>query len=181
MPAELRIYSEKIGEGFIWNGERWVLATEPYKFWKTPQECARLRAERPPMPDGARKTLEETLGRDADTVHWNGRSWALGDECMGEYGDDRILKELGCGPQAEGRMTRRRKLIVWVWIGFVVALGMYPPWFGRNDVHLGYGLIFAPPQRFGRVDQSLLSLEWILVTVVATGLFLAWPFGKKKP
>jgi hypothetical protein len=178
MPPELCQYSDKIKEPFVWNGKRWAMASDPYKFWKTPEECARLNAEAPQISEGARKTLAE-IGQEEGAVHWNGRTWAFGDECMGQYGDDKALEDLGHTAQSGDRAIVRRKLIVWAWVVGVAALGLYPPWVSRNETHLGYRWIFAPPRSFCHVDLSILTLEWIGLTIVAAGLFFVWPFRTK--
>jgi hypothetical protein len=73
-------------------------------------------------------------------------------------------------------MTARQKLVVWIWILFVAAMGIFPPWHtgGVNTAYsLGYRFIFT--SGYGRVDTSRLFVEWAMATVVAAGFCFAWP------
>jgi hypothetical protein len=77
--------------------------------------------------------------------------------------------------------TTRQRLIVWAWIAVVVAAGVYPPW-TLHEYSAGYHLIFAPPHgRAMHVDQSRLTIEWILCTVIAAGLYFVWPVLRTRP
>lgn len=71
-------------------------------------------------------------------------------------------------------MTTRQRFVIWGWIGAIVASGIYPPW-AQHDNPAGYHLIIAPPNRSLHVDHSRLTIEWFIVTVVAIGLYFAWP------
>jgi hypothetical protein len=75
-------------------------------------------------------------------------------------------------------MTTRKKCVIWIWIVFVAAMGIWPPWFHANVGNsgayaLGHRFIFA--QGYGRIDISRLLVEWIVATAVAAGLYFAWP------
>jgi hypothetical protein len=73
------------------------------------------------------------------------------------------------------RMTRHRRIVVWAWIAAVVAAGIFPPW-AQNGYSLGYRLLFTPAL-YARthIDSSRLMVEWVLISILALGCFLAWP------
>lgn len=77
-------------------------------------------------------------------------------------------------------MSIRQRFIIWGWIAVVVAAGVYPPW-EQRAYPSGYHLIFAPPRGQAiHVDQSRLTVEWIICTVVAAGLYFAWPLARTR-
>lgn len=77
-------------------------------------------------------------------------------------------------------MSTRQKLVVWVWIALIAIAGIYPPWAQRGGP-VGYHLLFAPPNRSLRIDQSRLTIEWFIATLFAAGLYVAWPIrGRNK-
>jgi hypothetical protein len=85
-------------------------------------------------------------------------------------------------------MTGRQRVVVWAWVGVVVAAGLFPPWVGR-DYPKGYHFLFQPEisgnqggTTFFRshVDHSRLALEWVVATVAALGFFFAWPERAKE-
>ncbi len=59
---------------------------------------------------------------------------------------------------------------------------MCPPWIAHAGFPSGYHLIFLnPPSPANRVDLLRLALEWTLATIVAAGLYFAWPFKSSLP
>lgn len=69
-------------------------------------------------------------------------------------------------------MTRHRRIVVWAWIAAIVAAGIFPPW-TQNGYPRGYCLLFSPPP-YARthIDSSRLALEWLLISAVATRVYV---------
>lgn len=76
-------------------------------------------------------------------------------------------------------MTPRQRLITWGWIAAVIAVSIFPPWEshvrGGGTFPEGYHLLFWDARSQVHVDQFRLAVEWAIITVIATGLHLAWP------
>lgn len=78
-------------------------------------------------------------------------------------------------------MSIRRIRIVWGLIGTLVATGLCPPWsYTSRDQPAGYFLIFLQPHQPVHVDLTRLVVEWVVLSVVAIGLYFAWPFGSRE-
>lgn len=84
-------------------------------------------------------------------------------------------------------MTLRQKSVVWTWILFVAAMGLYPPWAydqlagdggGNTPLTSGYHLVFTP-REIGRIDMARLLVQWAVATIVAGGFYFAWPFANR--
>jgi hypothetical protein len=74
--------------------------------------------------------------------------------------------------------SARQRLVIWGWVVVIVTAGMYPPW-AQRGYPAGYHPIFAPPPgRALHVDRSRLLVEWVIASVLAGGLYLAWPTGR---
>lgn len=73
-------------------------------------------------------------------------------------------------------MNNRRKCIVWAWIAVVAGMGMFPPWGHHEEATYwshGYHVVFE--NQIGSIDAPRLILQWFIVTLVAAGLYFAWP------
>lgn len=94
-------------------------------------------------------------------------------------------------------MNKKQTIVMWVGIAFVVLMGLFPPWMGREEtpppIYLGRFFISSPPNKnwlrhhrdsidasqIGGVDFTRLSTQWIMVSVVAGGLIIT--LKDKKP
>jgi hypothetical protein len=76
-------------------------------------------------------------------------------------------------------MSNRQKLIVWGWIAAISASGLFPPWTSWREgggFPERYYLIFGAMYRSSvRIDVARLAIEWIVLTVIAAGLYFTWP------
>ena len=73
------------------------------------------------------------------------------------------------------RMGSRERLIVWLCIAILVAIGLYPPWTLRSGYAGGYGFIFAAPPAAAHIDLLRLGVQGTLAMVIGSALyFAAW-------
>jgi hypothetical protein len=71
----------------------------------------------------------------------------------------------------------KKSVIAWIWIVLIAVSAVVPPL--RNGSYFrGYGLLFSPGSL--RVDFERLFMEWVILSVLAGGLYFAWPC-KEKP
>lgn len=81
-------------------------------------------------------------------------------------------------------MNKRQLIVLWVAIGLIVLMGLFPPWVRKEaeyrtylDAPVGYAFIAVAPDR-ARVDLSRLFLQWVLVVVAGAGVF--WTLRTRK-
>lgn len=79
-------------------------------------------------------------------------------------------------------MRPRQIAIIWVATLLVVGMALYAPWacVGRQGTGpaAGYHWLFAPPEGeclAANVDFPRLLIQWVVVGVLATASYLAWP------
>jgi hypothetical protein len=76
-------------------------------------------------------------------------------------------------------MSARQKVVIWGWIIAIVVSGLLPPWAAMSDNGVApqpYYPIFAAMHHGPiRLDVARLTVEWIMITVIAAGLYFAWP------
>ena len=84
-------------------------------------------------------------------------------------------------------MNKRQLVVMWVGIGLIVLMGVYPPWVNTirgagiyAEMSLGYHVITDPPSPLGnprangiKLDTPRLALQVGLVAVVSGGLLLS--------
>jgi len=95
-------------------------------------------------------------------------------------------------------MNRKQKIILWVGIGLIVAMGLFPPWiipvrstpFGTIRRDLGYSPIWEPATAkrvidqktysyHGSIDFQRLCVQWVIVAVLTGGLVAICASRKK--
>ena len=87
-------------------------------------------------------------------------------------------------------MNRKQKTFLWIGIAVIVLMGIFPPWISKveilnstNQRNAGYGCILNPPTTnsptwYVRIDTSRLSVQWVVIAVITSGLILTFK-GKK--
>jgi hypothetical protein len=78
-------------------------------------------------------------------------------------------------------VSARRTGIIWSGTLLVVGMALYPPWtcVGTRGIGwvAGYHWFFAPPDKCvaANLDFPRLLMQWVVVAVLASALYLAWP------
>lgn len=79
-------------------------------------------------------------------------------------------------------MNKTQLIVLWIGIGLIVLMGLFPPWVmsvqGAIDQQ-GYGFILNPPEEYCHVNTPRLYVQWIMVAVIAGGLFVTLKDKKK--
>lgn len=85
-------------------------------------------------------------------------------------------------------MNGRQRMVLWVGLLVIVAMGIYPPWtFRYGAIRLGrrYALITEPPSYgsfpgpLATLDANRLGVEWAAVVVISASLMYIWRDHKK--
>jgi hypothetical protein len=63
--------------------------------------------------------------------------------------------------------------VLWIGVGFIVLMGLIPPWQYQSSNPAGYGLMFSPPPGVHSVDITRLLIQWALVAIVSGALILS--------
>jgi len=89
-------------------------------------------------------------------------------------------------------MNKKQLISLWVGIIIIVLMGLFPPWFFTGFDRGGalgpresssYKFLIPPPKRRGVegfIDLGLLSVQWIIVAAVTTGLVVTFKDIKQK-
>ncbi len=78
-------------------------------------------------------------------------------------------------------MKPRQKLVLWVGVLVLGAMGLYPPWacVGPRGVGVpvGYSWLFVPPSVCiaANIDLPRLLIQWAIVGAFVIALYFAWP------
>ncbi len=92
------------------------------------------------------------------------------------------------GAETGETMNSRQRMVLWVGLLVIVAMGIYPPWIFRyGDIRLGrrYALITEPPSYgdfpgpLATLDANQLGIEWGAVVVISASLMYIWRDHKK--
>ncbi|MCG2715138.1 MAG: hypothetical protein L6422_02425 [Candidatus Marinimicrobia bacterium] len=70
-------------------------------------------------------------------------------------------------------MEKKQKIILWIAIFIIVGMLLYPPWHVHQAPKIvsgKYGFLFAPPRLAKRVETSRLTIQVIIILMLAAGL-----------
>ena len=90
------------------------------------------------------------------------------------------------------RLTKRQWIVVWIGLGLIALMGLFPPWYQWTIIRfptypkvtrdVGYHLLFLPPAVEGertresspKIDVTRLVFQWGLVSFVTAAGVLAF-------
>jgi hypothetical protein len=89
-------------------------------------------------------------------------------------------------------MNKKQKIYLWIGIIGILLAGLFPPWQHEKVAYsiatepAGISFILNPPSLLGdskgygiRIDIATLLIEWVLISVVVTGLIVTAKNEKK--
>lgn len=90
------------------------------------------------------------------------------------------------------RLTNYQRIVLWVGIGLVLLVGLFPPWVHLNGMdggegriaafeHFkGYGALFSSDDDWVRVDGRMWFVNVATIVLVTCGVMLALPTHRPK-